>query len=58
MDWGRYERALMALHVRSIEEKRIMHVQGLLKSEHMTPADWEAINRHEEILSRWPANLG
>lgn len=54
MDWGRYLRAQMALHVRSVEERRLMQTQGLLKSEHMRPADWEAIREHERILAAWP----
>jgi hypothetical protein len=54
MNWGRYLRAQMALHVRSVEEKRLMHMQSLIKSDQMRPADWEAIAEHERILAAWP----
>lgn len=58
MDWGRFLAAQAANQIRDIEERRIAQLTGLIKSSQLTPGDWEAIARHEEILSRWPANHG
>lgn len=56
MDWGRFLAAMNVDQVRIVEEKRLMQIQGLLKSDQLSEADWAAIARHEEILSEWPAN--
>ena len=56
MDWGRFLAAMAVDAVRSVEEKRLMQIQGLLKSDQLSTADWEAIARHERILEEWPVN--
>ena len=53
MDWGRFQRAMLAERIREVETVRLQSIQGLIQYEHMSDADLAAIAEHDEILNEW-----
>lgn len=53
MDWGRFERALAAEHVESIERRRRLYNEDKAKSDVLTDDEWAVVAEHDEWADAW-----
>ena len=51
MDVNRWLRSLEAKSMLTLERKRAAWLRGVLKSEDMTPEEWQAIAEHDAMVS-------